>query len=234
MAAVLSAGEDAALSHLGGAAHLGLIRQRPSTIDVTCPRALRPRQTLRFHRSVLAPDEVAVHDGIPTTTVSRTLLDLAGVLSSTRLALAMNEAEVKQLAAPLSLPKLLERHPRRPGVGTIREILAAGRLGHGATESELEDLFQVLVIEEALPRPLTNAAIDLPSGLIVVDCLWLPQRVVLELDGERFHDTRHRRREDLARDRALAAAGYRPLRAGWSDVVAAPARLAADLRRILD
>jgi hypothetical protein len=233
MAAVLSAGDDSALSHLAGAAHLGLVRQRPSVVDVTCHRALRPRPPFRFHRSRLAPDEVMVHDGIPVSTVSRTLLDLAGMLSSARLALAINEAEVQGLTSPLSLPALLDRHPRRPGAGAIREILASGRLGHGTTESELEDLFQVLVIEEDLPQPLTNAPIDLSMGTIVVDCLWLPQRVVLELDGERFHDNSRRRRQDLTRDRALAAAGYRPLRAGWNDVVDDRGRLVGQLRRIL-
>jgi hypothetical protein len=120
MAAVLSAGDDSALSHLAGAAHLGLVRLRPSVTDVTCHRALRPRTPIRFHRSRLAPDEVMVHDGIPVTTVSRTLLDLGGILSSARLALAINEAEVQRLTSHLSLPELLDRHPRRPGAGVDR------------------------------------------------------------------------------------------------------------------
>jgi hypothetical protein len=232
MAATLSVGADSVISHLSSAVHQGLIRPRPSFIDVTCPRALRPRPPCRFHRTVLPADEVTVHDGIPTTTVSRTLLDLAAVLSFPRLELAINEAEVQGLTSPVSLPDLLDRHPRRPGAGAVREILASGRLGHGKTESELEDLFQILVIEEALPQPLINSPIELPSGLIVVDCLWLPQRVVLELDGEKFHDTPYRRRHDLARDRALTTAGYRPMRAGWSDVIGR-VRLAADLRQAL-
>ena len=90
-------------------------------------------------------------DSIPTTTVARTLFDLAAVLSTTRLELAINEAEVQGLTSPCSLPVLLDRHPRRPGSATIREILAANRLGQGSSDSELEDRFQILVVEESLP-----------------------------------------------------------------------------------
>ena len=232
MAAVLAAGDDAALSFVSAAAHRGIVRWRPTAIDVTCPRALRPRSPLRFHRSRLASDEVEVVDSIPTTTVARTLFDLASVLGTARLELAINEAEVQGFTSPCSLPALLDRHPRRPGSGAIREILAANRLGQGSSDSELEDRFQILVVEESLPRPIRHASIELPSGTAVVDNLWLPQRVVLELDGNKYHRTAHRRRLDRARDRALTAGGYQPLRAGWYDV-ARPAELLADLRSLL-
>jgi len=234
MAAVLSAGDNATVSHLAAGAHQRLIRWRPTAIDITSPRALRDRPPLRFHRSTLPADEIEVVDGIAVTTVGRTLLDLASVLEPSQLAVAINEAEVQGLGSPTSLSCLAGRHPRRPGSAAIREILASNRIGHGGTDSELEDRFQVLLIEEGLPRPLTRVPIALPApiGTVVADNLWLPQRVVLELDGERFHRTARRRRSDMARDRALTIAGYRPLRAGWFDVTR-PAELLADLRFLL-
>ena len=67
----------------------------------------------------------------------------------------------------------------------------------------------------------------------MVDCLWPDQRVVLELDGMAFHNTRMRRRQDLARDRGLAAAGYLPIRATWHDLTEGRAEFVAGLRRIL-
>ncbi len=233
MAAVLACGDDSALFRLSAAAHLGLIRSRPANIEIVCPRALRPRGAIRPHRSRLPGDELTIDDAIPTTTVARTLFDLAAVLDRNALERAINEAEVQRHASPTSLPLLLARHPRSPGAGKVREILALEKLGTGLTLSELEDRLIALVDDHRLPRPLANAAIELPSGTIVVDCLWLPQRVVLELDGERFHGTAQRRRLDIARDRALAAAGYLPLRAGWRDVAVEPDRLVAHLRSIL-
>ena len=46
------------------------------------------------HRGSLPGDEVDVADGIPTTSPTRTLLDLAPMLSRGRLASAFNEIEV--------------------------------------------------------------------------------------------------------------------------------------------
>ena len=129
MAAVLAAGDDSALSFVSAAAHHGIVRWRPAAIDVTCPRALRPRPPLRFHRSHLASDEVEVVGSIPTTTVARTLFDLASVLGTARLELAINEAEVQGFTSPCSLPVLLDRCPRRPGSEAIREILAPRAIG---------------------------------------------------------------------------------------------------------
>jgi len=173
MAAVLAAGNDSALSFAAGAAHLGVLRWRPTAIDITCPRALRDRPPLRFHRSVLPADEIEVVEGIPTTTVARTLLDLASVLTPAKLAVAINEAEVQGLTSPSSLPCLLERHPRRPGVAAIREILASEAIGHGGTDSELEDRYQALVVKENLQQPQTKVPIELPEpiGSVVVDNL---------------------------------------------------------------
>ncbi|MFN8113952.1 MAG: type IV toxin-antitoxin system AbiEi family antitoxin domain-containing protein [Solirubrobacterales bacterium] len=234
MAAVLSCGTDSALFRLSAGAHFGLIRGRPQAIEIVAPRVLRPRGTIRPHRSRLPPDELTVHEGIPATTVARTLLDLAAVLGPPALERAVNEAEVQRLTSPTSLPSLLNRHPRRPGSAALRRILALESLGADVTLSELEDRLIALVDEAGLPRPRTNALIPLAAGPIVPDCLWPEQRVVLELDGDRFHGTALRRRDDRARDRELAAAGYLPIRAGWFDLTAGRAAFVASLRAILE
>src|SRR3954470_17620565 len=80
MAAVLACGPGAALSHVAAAAHLGLRASAAAVVDVTVPtRSGRRRQRgIRLHRSGrLTADDVTVHERIPTTTVARTLLDLA-------------------------------------------------------------------------------------------------------------------------------------------------------------
>ena len=57
----------------------------------------RPRPGLRFHRTTLPEDEVTVRNGIPVTSVPRTLLDLASVVAPDRLERAVHEAEVLRL-----------------------------------------------------------------------------------------------------------------------------------------
>ena len=77
-------GPGAALSHFDAAAHLGLMPTRGAKVHVTRPttagRAPDPRRIVLHRTGTLRRDEVADHDGIPTTTTARTLLDLAAHL----------------------------------------------------------------------------------------------------------------------------------------------------------
>jgi len=122
-------------------------------------------------------DEVTVKDGIPVTIVSRTLFDLAAVLSSGQLERAVNEAEIRRLWDRLSLQDLLVRHPRRPGAAKIRTVLAG------------------------IERPQANVPLLVEGRWIEVDCVWRRQCLIVELDGRETHGTAHAFENDRARDR---------------------------------
>jgi very-short-patch-repair endonuclease len=126
LAAVLFLGEDAASSHRCAMAHwkLGSWGGFP---EVTVPRRLPPRRGLIIHRAQLPPDETMVLRGIPVTTPSRTLFDLAAVLDERGLRRALNEAAYLGLPLSPSLPELIERHPRRRGVATLKRVLDEDR-----------------------------------------------------------------------------------------------------------
>ncbi len=65
MAAVLAAGEGAALSHLSAAALWGIWRRAPGRIDVTVPRQRRPQSGFHVHTSrTLRSRDVITRDGI--------------------------------------------------------------------------------------------------------------------------------------------------------------------------
>jgi predicted transcriptional regulator of viral defense system len=115
MAAVLASGEGSRLSYRSAGMLWAVRRTERGLIEVTSPRTGHPLPGVQRHRAELPADEVTVHDGIPVTTVARTLLDLATVLTPHQLARAVNEAEVQRLTDPLSLNALLQRYPRRPG-----------------------------------------------------------------------------------------------------------------------
>ena len=58
----------------------------------------RPPRGIRIHRSSrLSPNEGTVHQGIPVTTVARTLLDYADVASPQSLKRAIDESDHRQL-----------------------------------------------------------------------------------------------------------------------------------------
>jgi very-short-patch-repair endonuclease/predicted transcriptional regulator of viral defense system len=225
MAAVLAAGDGAALSHRSAGA-LWMLRPDGRRIDVTVPRQRRARRGVTLHVASLQEDERTVRRGIPVTTAARTLLDLAAVVPRHALERAVHEAEVQRLGDATPLPELVERHRGRRGVARLRAVLDVGAQH---TRSDLEARFLALLDDHGLPRPATNVVVE---GL-EVDCLWRDARLVAELDGHAVHATRRAFEGDRARDRALLAAGLRVVRVTWRQVRDEPGALAADLSALL-
>jgi len=89
-------------------------------VDVSIGRSQRPRETIALHRALLADDEITTVDGIPVTTVARTLLDLAADLPQHQLERVMDEAEIQRRGDSTGLNALIERYPRRCGTRALR------------------------------------------------------------------------------------------------------------------
>jgi predicted transcriptional regulator of viral defense system len=229
MAAVLTGGARAVLSHWAAAAHWGLRAPRGSAVDVTTPRSQRPKPGIRFHRSNLPADETTVHDGIPITTVPRTIFDLAADSDQRQVERAINEAEVNRLWDELSLHDLLHRYPGRSGTRTARAALLKRNEGATYTKSDLEELFLAFAEKWGLPRPETNVYVE---GL-EVDCVWREQRVVIEVDSWEFHRTRAAFERDREKSRILQAAGWRCVAVTHRQLEDAAGELARDVRRLL-
>jgi very-short-patch-repair endonuclease len=227
MAAVLACGPGAVLSHLAAAALWGI--RRGSRTEITAPRRRKPRRGIRMHWADLPDDEVTTHQGIPITTVARTLLDLSAVVQRDEWRSALRQAEQLRLTDRLWLGDLVERYPRKPGIPIVRAVVEEARHGMAIVRSELEERFQAFVLDTGLPRPSTNVLIE---G-IEVDCAWRAQRLIVELDGRATHDTTDAFEADRARDRRLEAAGWRVVRVTWRQLHDSPRELEGDLRRLL-
>jgi very-short-patch-repair endonuclease len=224
MAAVLSAGPDAVLSHQSAAALWGLRQTAKTRIDVTTPNTLRPRKGLHPHRAVLPEDEVTIEQGIPTTTSARTLLDLAAAIDHQALDRALNEAEVLRLEGPAAL---LARYPRKRGTAALRALLTGSR--STPTRNELEDRFRAFLDDHGLPSPETNTFIEEYE----VDAVWREAKLIVELDGYETHGTRRAFERDRTRDRRLTTAGWRVIRITWRQL-AEPRDLAEELDTLLE
>jgi very-short-patch-repair endonuclease len=205
---------------------------RSERLEVTVPRRCR-RPGIRVHETVLPADEITIERGIPVTTVSRTLFDLATVLPEHQLDRAVNEAEVQRRPDPLSLAELLERHPGRPGNRAIKSVLARLQLGGTTLRSELEARFLMLVTKARLPLPQVNALVRIGNRELVCDFVWPAQRFVVELDGRAVHGTAAAFERDRARDRMLHANGGRVVRITWRQLETEPSAVVVDLRAIL-
>jgi very-short-patch-repair endonuclease/predicted transcriptional regulator of viral defense system len=227
LAAVLTYGDGALLSHRAAAAHWGL---RPSeAIEVTLPRTARGRPGVLLHRLPLPPDEVTSHDGIPVTTVPRTIFDLAA-LGRRAVERALHEAEHRQLTDPLSLADLAIRYAHRKHAGVIRAVLADRR--PGGTANDFEEAFFTFLERRGFPLPRTNEWIQLGERWIRPDFSWPDQRLIVETDGG-THRTTYGQRSDNARDRAAQAHGWRVIRIGWWALENEADEIEADLRRAL-
>lgn len=227
MAATLAGGGGAVLSHRSAAALWNIVTTS-GAIEVTRPTKGGRIEGVRLHAASLAPDELTLHEGIPVTTVPRTLLDLAAVLPPSRLARALHEAELLRLADAVPLAALLARHPGRRGTAALRALLAEEALDTQITRSPLEDDFLAFAREHRLPRPETNVLLE---GL-EVDVLYRAARLVVELDGRAAHATTEAFERDRARDRTLAAAGWHVVRLTRRQLRDEPGAVAADLHRI--
>jgi predicted transcriptional regulator of viral defense system len=228
LAAVLACGPRALLSHRAAGRRFGLLRSGGSGIEVTAPRSCRPKPGITVHRSRLVhPDDRTTVDAIPTTSVARTLVDLADVLTDTHLAAAVNEAEVRCLFDLTKIEQTLERLPGRTGRHRLARVLAQYTEPPGYETTEPERLLLGLCERHGLPKPQRVSA----EGY-ELDFFWRDANLAIEVDGGAYHRTRRAFHEDRRRDRKLAAAGIQVARVTWRDLTQGERALARELKEI--
>ena len=202
-AAVLAYAPRACLSHRSAAEHWGLARTSRYVIDVTvCGRRVAGQHGIDVHFTRFA--DAVVHEGIPVTSIARTLLDYSEVVSRRWLERAWDQAERLELLDLRALADLLTRSPGRRGLKSLNELLATATAPE-PTRSELEGMLRDLCRAENLPIPAFNTSVAGED----VDAYWPAHRFVVELDGRENHKTRADRERDLMKEERVKLAGYR-------------------------
>lgn len=228
-AVVLRFAGDALLSGCSAGALWRLLEDLPACPEVTLVgRSSHPVAGVKLRRvSGLDRRDIAWRQGLPVTSVARTIVDLAGVLSALELENAIVAALHLRLTRIGEIQAALDRAPGSRGVATLRRLLGQG--GYARTRSAYERKLLEMIIRAGLPRPLTNYRI---SGH-EVDMCWPDRRLVLEFDGFKFHGDRRAFEQDRRRDQDLAAAGYRVIRVTARQVEEEPLALIARLAMAL-
>jgi very-short-patch-repair endonuclease len=155
-----------------------------------------------------------------------TLVALAAQLPSGELARACHEAGVRHGTTPRQVDAVLARRPTTTGAKKLRAIL------HGdvqITLSHLEARFLALLRDEGLELPQTNR----PAGGRRVDCRWTEHQLTVELDGYRYHRSRHAWEQDRRREREARARGDEFRRFTFGDVLEKPGLMLAELRALV-
>lgn len=227
MAAVLSCGPVALLSHRSAAVLWGLAdASLEAEIEVVVPRtAVRRRSGIRVHRRVdLGPEHRREITGVPLTDPVSTLVDLASCVVEWRVERAINEADRLDLVNPETLRAAVPTLPPRPGMARLRRLLGLDAF----TDTGLERKFLGLVRAAGLPRPETQAWVN---GYRV-DFYWPDLGLVVETDGWRYHRTPGQQAIDYRRDHAHSRDGLTTLRVAESQVRNEPQRVRATLSAI--
>jgi len=224
VAAVLACGDGALLSGPAAGHLLGLIKGSAPPPEVTTHIDRRIRGVVT-RRSRDLGDATRWH-AIPVTTVPRTLVDLARVLTADELARACHEAGVRHNTTPAQVEAVLATRPNTPGAATLKAVFG-GEVR--VTLSKLERRFLSLIAEVGLPLPITNR----PAGAHRVDCRWPEHRLTVELDSYRFHNSRYSWEQDRRRDREARDRGDEMRRYSFNDVFEASRSMIAELRVLL-
>jgi very-short-patch-repair endonuclease len=231
LAAALACGPGAALSHRSAGHQLGL-RRSDGPIEVTVARSRGEHPGIVIHHSrTTTPEEVTLADRIPVTTVARTLLDLAAVLTPRQLGYAVDRAERLQVFDLAAVEDVLDRARGKRGAKALRKAVANWRPAD--VRSELEALFQGLIRDATLTTPDFNVLVDGERYTHEVDAFWPSHGLIVQLDGFAYHRTRRDRDKDATSDADLELAGYRVLRLTWDDVTVHKERTLRRLRRLL-
>jgi very-short-patch-repair endonuclease len=230
-AAVLAYGDESLLSHRDAAALWGLVRPRTGAIDVTAPMGRQGpsrRSGIWIHRGRLHPEDRTEHNGIPVTSVARTLFDYAEIVDFRRLEQAWEEADRLKRLRLGEVERVCERGYGRRALKPTRRLLAEARAAV-RTRSPLEDRFQGFCRFYALPPHRTNVTVLGHE----VDVLWPAARLIAELDSWEFHSHRAAFQRDRDRDIRLLVAGYRTIRVTHDRLDKEAASLATEIKQLL-
>ena len=229
--AALLACNGGVIGHRSAAAMWQVLPAQPTKdpVDVVlCTQRHRGvRPGIKVHRATPRDDEITIVDGVPVTTLARTLLDI-GTMSARDLERALGVGERIQADLRDKLAILLARYPKRRGTATLRTLLADPSSGT-FTRSQAEEKLLELVRAAGLPMPETNVMLH---GF-EVDCLWRDARLVVEVDGYAFHGSQPAFVRDRRRDSVLIAAGVRVLRLSWRQLTRERDRTLAQLAQAL-
>lgn len=227
MADVLSCGPGAVSSHESAAAVFQIRRWGKGPTEISVPAANRHRPPgIVVHRR--ARFEVTTHHEIPVTTPITTLVDLAARLPRNELEAAINEADKHGLTDPDALRAAVQELGNRPGAARLKKTLDIRTFV--LTDSETERLFLPIARRAGLPKPQTQRHLD---GFRV-DFYWPELRLVVEVDGLRYHRTPAHQLRDLQRQHAHFGAERIPLRFTYGQIAYEPGYVEETLRAVAE
>ncbi|MEO7194505.1 MAG: DUF559 domain-containing protein [Pseudonocardiaceae bacterium] len=235
-AALLSSGVVGAVPSHQTAARVHQIavpeQDRVQHVTVTRQQRRRDRSDLRFHTRSIGCGEVERREGVPVTSIARTLADLATSLERLRAVWAIDDALRRRLCSKANVIAVIDRWRGGVGCVTVRERLEET---DGAAESILETAGRLVLRDREVPLPIPQYQLRAPDGTLVarLDGAYLREKVALEYDGADPHGLPEAVFRDRWRQNGLPELGWAVLRFTWWDVMRDPDGVAEIVQRTL-
>lgn len=221
LAATLWLGEESAISEFTAATLARFDGCKTTELYVSVLRDVRKRVEADVHVrrvSLLPAVDRVVIDGIPCTSATRTLLDIAAKLDGERLEVAFESARRMGLTSPNFLARRASELGTRPGAAKIRELLAHQRPGERSSQYRLEVKMARLLRGSGLPL----FARQHPVGGYRIDFARPHERFGVECEGFEYHGSRLAWKRDKRRTAWLERHGWRLTFVTWDDVTLEP------------
>jgi hypothetical protein len=167
------------------------------------------------HRSkTLRPEDVTIVGGIPVTTVARTILDCAGLISRDDLERLIGEAEVQGVLDTRALDEQIEHNLGTVAAKRLRELLDSYEYDRGVVLNDFEQDLHNGLRDVGAPLPEKNRWIVLSDGgpPVKPDFVWPRAKFVLHADGFKFHRSRVKFESDTGNDQRLMDDEWLPMR----------------------
>jgi predicted transcriptional regulator of viral defense system len=234
-AAIRRIGSGVVASHQSAAIIHGLaMMARPPRGEVRLTRPVRgsrsqsARAGVHLHNAELPPDQQTSALGVPLTSVSRTVVDLARMLPFAAGVVVADSAlhDKKTTRAELSaVHRACSRWP-----GALRAQQVVGFSDH-RSESVLESIARVAFGDQGLPPPKLQAWVGGEYATIGrVDFFWPEHGTVAEADGAMKYTTPGVTISQFSRDESLRDAGFEVVHFSWHQIVTVPWQVADSIR----
>jgi very-short-patch-repair endonuclease len=235
-AASLYAGERAWISHRTAAFKLGMIDQSHRTIELISERDLRAGRDLKIRVGRVPRSYATVKDGILMTNSIRTMVDLASVLGEERLEFVLDDCLYRGLVEIGRLTQCAESlgQAGRRRTRVLKDLLGVRGEGLAVPLTVLERQFLKVVRSGDLDEPEKQAIVPSDTSRTWrLDFVYPDNKVLIEVDGRRWHAGRRQAKSDRHRDNVMNVRGWTVLRFTWEDVMNDPEYVIEQLRRAL-
>jgi len=235
MVAHLDLGARSLVSHRSAAVLHSFPGARQGPPELTVPRGGTRSRRWRVHESEIRDADRTRGQGLPVTTVVRTVLDLAAVVDKASTSLLVNDllADGRVQLGPLTTRALAHRSRGRSGSGHLADVLESLGPGHVPPASELEALLFAVLEAGSLPPPVRQHPLPSLTQAGRVDAAYPWARLILEADGRRWHTRADDFERDRTRDIEAGLLGWIVLRFVWSDLIERPEWVCAVVRHHL-